>query len=270
MFTRACSGARCNRPCRSPPRADLLRGSGRSDDAERRGEIDRHVLQEDDVLRSGSFVGTERGVAVRNPRRGTRASAPGYAWPPGRGRFGERHRRPSYENLPENVKLDVETFMEEHFPEQFEDLMRLHEQAPEAFSRKVNRLLPKMLRLMRFEHEDPRTFPSRVVEVRITTRIMALARRIAVDQDAEGDADLPNRLRQLLERRFDLRQKIHRNEVKRLERRLARARERLDRSAADKEEIITRELEEMLARQHEPRRPRPPRERPAPPGERGP
>ena len=190
--------------------------------------------------------------------------------PVGHGRFGKRHRRPSYENLPENVKLDVETFMEEHFPEQFEDLMRLHEQAPEAFSRKVNRLLPKMLRLMRFEHEDPRTFPSRVEEVRITTRIMALARRIAVDQDAAGDADLPDRLRQLLERRFDLRQKIHRNEVKRLERRLARARERLDRSAADKEEIITRELEEMLARQHEPQRPRPPRERPAPPGERGP
>ena len=217
-----------------------------------------------------------RGVGPEPPppgMHGPRAEDPGAfedLRPEGRGRFGERHRRPSYENLPENVKLDVETFMEEHFPEQFEDLMGLYERAPEAFSRKVNRLLPKMLRLMRLEHEDPRTFPLRVDEVRITTRIMALARRIAVDQDAEGDADLPDRLRQLLERRFDLRQKIHRNEVKRLERRLARAQERLDRSAADKEEIITRELEEMLARQHEPRRPRPPRERSAPPGERGP
>ena len=169
-------------------------------------------------------------------------------------RFGERHRRPSYENLPDEAKLDLEEFMEEYFPEQFEDLMRLQERVPEAFSRKVNRLLP----------------PLRVQEVRISTRILALARRIADDPDEDPDADVVNRLRQLLEQRFDLRQKIHRNEAKRLERRLAKARERLDRTAADKKQIIARELEEMLARRHEPRRPRPPRDRPVPPGEPGP
>ena len=185
-------------------------------------------------------------------------------------RFGERHRRPSYENLPDEAKLDLEEFMEEYFPEQFEDLMRLQERVPEAFSRKVNRLLPQMLRLMRLERDDPRAFPLRVQEVRISTRILALARRIADDPDEDPDADVVNRLRQLLEQRFDLRQKIHRNEAKRLERRLAKARERLDRTAADKKQIIARELEEMLARRHEPRRPRPPRDRPVPPGEPGP
>ncbi len=163
--------------------------------------------------------------------------------------FGQRHPRPTYESMPEEVRLQLEDFMRKHFPELFEELQRLDPEAPEVFLRKVNRLLPQMLQLMRLEHEDPETFRLRIEEVRISTQIRALARPIRRGRNADRKEALVAELRQFLERRFDLRLEMHRIEVERLEHRLAEAREHIDRLAADKDQIIAEELEDTLTPQ---------------------
>ncbi|MFH0983862.1 MAG: hypothetical protein V2A79_20300 [Planctomycetota bacterium] len=189
--------------------------------------------------------------------------------PPERRLFGQHQPRPTYESLPEEEKLRLEDFMRRHFPERFEELGRQDEETPEAFIRQVDRLLPQMLRLMRLEQESPETFPLVVEEFRISMEIRALASHVSRERGGKRDENRVRELRRLLMRRFDLRQQIHRIEVRRLEDRLAQARERLDRHAAEKEELINRELEETLAPPRAgPKKDRPPQERPAePPGE---
>lgn len=166
--------------------------------------------------------------------------------PFGPGAFGRHHRRPLYEHLPEDVQLEILDFAEEHFPELYAEMIDLRYDAPRVFARKMNRLLPQIMELMRLEQDDPKVFPHRVKEVRITTRILVLMRRIRGYGDGDRDEELVARLRRLLEKRFDLRQKIHRIEVERLERRLAEAKARLDQAATDKDEIVARELEDVL------------------------
>ncbi|MCK4659497.1 MAG: hypothetical protein KAV82_08245 [Phycisphaerae bacterium] len=172
--------------------------------------------------------------------------------------FGKHHLRPSYKNLPEDLKLRFEEFLQKHFPDEFKELCRLDEVAPEKFLRKVDRMLPQMLRLMRMEHEDPETFSLRVEEVRICSQIRALARHIRRDRHEERDETLVAELRRLLERRFDARQEMHGIEIARLERRLADARQQLNKLAADKDKIVADELEETLASE----RPGPQKRRP--------
>jgi hypothetical protein len=164
----------------------------------------------------------------------------------GRRGFGKRHRRPTYERLPEELRDQVDDFIEQYFPEQFQKLYGLDEESQDAFDRRVNRMLPRMMRLMRLEQDDPDTFHLRVQELRISMKIRALARRIADGRGDDGAEELKVKLRKHLEKRFDLRHKIHRIEVQRLERRLATARDRLDRRKAEKEEIIDEELQEIL------------------------
>ncbi len=190
--------------------------------------------------------------------------------PPERRLFGRQHARPTYESLPEEEQFRLDEFIQKYFPELFEELTRLDKEKPAVFSATVNRVLPEMLRLMRVEHEDPETFPLQVEEVRISTRIRALARRISRDREQDRGENRVPELRQLLEHRFDLRQQIHRIEVERLARRLTEARERLDRTAADKEEIIAHELEEILAPPHPGKESPPPPRKPAPPREENP
>ena len=173
--------------------------------------------------------------------------------------FGKRAPRPTYESLPEDVQLRLKDFLRKYFPEHFEELRRLDETAPEAALRRMNRVLPQMLGLMRNEQEDPETFPNRVKDVQLTAQIRALVRQMPRKGDPARVQDTRRELRVLLVQRFDLRQQIHRTEVNRLQQRLAEATERLDRAEKEKEKIIDRELEESLAP------PRPEGERPLPP-----
>lgn len=165
----------------------------------------------------------------------------------GRRGFGKRHGRPTYERLPEALRAQFDAFIEKYFPEQFEELYRLDEESQDAFHRKVNRMLPPMLRLMRLEEDDPETFTLRVKEVRVSMQIRALARRVPGGNEPARDQALTDRLREHLEQRFELRQKIHRIEIQRLERRLAEAKERIDRQEAEKAQVIDEQLKDILA-----------------------
>jgi len=163
---------------------------------------------------------------------------------------GRRHRRPLFEHLSQDVRLEVLDFLEEHVAELHQELVDLQYEDPNGFIRKMNRLLPQVLQLMRLEQDDPKVFPHRVKEVRISMQIRTLARRVRARGAQEHDEKQVGQLRKMLAKRFDLRQKIHRIEVQRLERRLAEAKKRLDQAETDKEPTVAQELEDMLITPH--------------------
>lgn len=198
------------------------------------------------VVPPASAAEPEPGPAGNVGPRPKRSMDPADTGPPGRGEFGRRHRRPLYEHLREDVRLEVLDFIEEHFADMSAELIDLRYENSDEFVRKMNRFLPQMLQLMRLEQEDPKMFGLRVQEVGVSLKIRAQARRLRVRGSREYDEKQVAPLRKLLVKRFELQQRIHRIEVQRLERRLAEAKERLDQAEVDKESVVAQELEEML------------------------
>jgi hypothetical protein len=221
------------------------------------------ITTEADEIEAGPSPGDHPPPAMRVPglERGERP-----AQPRGRRRlFGHDQPRPTYENLSEEQRLLLESFLARYFPELFEELKRLDFESPQQFERLVNRMLPQMLHLMRMERDDPEMFPFRKEEVRLSAKIRSLSRRVERGQRRGRDVEkMVAGLRGLLEQRFDARLQGQRLEVDRLAARLADARAHLDHAGQDKEEIIDRELEQLLERGEG--RLAPPRRQPPPQG----
>ncbi|UCG16875.1 MAG: hypothetical protein JSV19_02335 [Phycisphaerales bacterium] len=171
---------------------------------------------------------------------------------PGRGRAGGRGERRLgraehfSDQLGEEERQRVLDFLDGHFPEAAREYYLQLEQNPRLAERKVHRLMPEMLRLMRSYDQDPlELFNLRVEEFKNELgmrKIMRLYRR-----DGPRREELRRELRGHLEHAFDVRQSIGRMEIERLERGIARLRERLERDAKDREQIIERDLERRLA-----------------------
>ena len=198
----------------------------------------------------------EPGAEVRPEEDGDR---PGF----GRRLFGRQRPRMDYDSLSDEEKERLERFMEQHFPERYEELSQLSETDPQQFFNIMNQMLPQMMRLMRMEKEDPPIFPLRVEEVKASWKIRILMRRLRQSSDPERREALRSEVRKTLEARFDLQQQLHGAEIARLESRLAEAKSALERRQADKDEIIAREFEDVTSGKLPPEGPpdRPVRER---------
>jgi hypothetical protein len=166
---------------------------------------------------------------------------------PGFGRrpFGRQRPRLDYDRMSEEEKDELEAFLKKHFPERFEELSRLDETAPRIFNRAINQMLPQLLRLMHMEEDDPEEFPIRLEEVKLSFEVRGAMRRLRLASGPEERARLLPEVRGMLARKFDLRQRMHRAEIQKLEGRLAEAKAGLERREADKEKIIDRELEDV-------------------------
>ena len=153
---------------------------------------------------------------------------------------------PFFDRLPEEERQRVRDFLGEHFPEAAAEYYRQLEQNPRVAERKVHRLMPEMLRLMRSLEQDPlELFNLRVEEFRTELSIRKIIRLYRHDEPRREE--LRQGLRDHLEHAFDVRQSIGRMEIERLERGIARLRQRLERDAEDREQIIERDLERRLA-----------------------
>ena len=171
--------------------------------------------------------------------------------PRGRGRGhrpeGWRRGRETYESLSDEDRTGLWQFMGEYFPELAEELDDLEQTYPEAFRRKMRRVLPHMLELKGLQDEDPDMFALRVDELRVSRQIRSVARLLCRVPTADRDPDKMKELRELVATRFDLRQKLHRLELRRLERRLVDARKRLEQARQDKAKKVDVELQEILS-----------------------
>ena len=181
----------------------------------------------------------------------------------GRGRGhrprGWRHGHQSYDSLSVEARADLWEFMGEHFPDLAQELADLEQNATEAFAWKMRRMLPRMLELIRLQDDDPEAFPLRVKELGASKRIRTLARQLARVPAADRDPSKLKNLRKLVAQRFDIRQQLHRLELKRLEHRLVNARQRLEQAKTDKAKRVDEELENILSGTGDcSHRPRPP------------
>lgn len=189
-------------------------------------------------------------VELGRPPRGPledRPDRPG-ARPRDRVGMGEADGRgpmPLFARLTPREKLEMETFMREHFPRLFEQVERTREANPQRYLRMMTRLTPEMQGLMDLMAIDPERGALLIEERRLDAEIRMVARRARSTTDDQA-AKSKERLAELVTRWFDARHQRHELEIRDLEARVLELKGRHEEATRMRQKTIDRMIEERL------------------------
>jgi len=145
--------------------------------------------------------------------------------------------------LTEKEREELMAFAKEHFPRMYE-LLR---SAPrEHQHRLLRRVGWPMLRLLRLNRHDPELAEKLIAEHKIEMELDQLRRDYQEFPSEAARESIKQKMRALLEQRFDLRQQRLELEIRALEKRLDEARQRLDRQEAERQRLVDTELDRVI------------------------
>ncbi len=183
--------------------------------------------------------------------------------PPGRGGLGPRSRRPdaghdSEPLSPEQTRRLMEG-IRQYFPKLHERLIPLRKSNPVVFRNMLHRLRGPISEILRLKKKNPELAEKLIQALRVEMELAELQRQYHGAESENQREQIKIRLREQLEKRFDLRLERLRWEIRKLEERLEETKQQLANRENDKSSIIQDELDRLL--KHKPD---------APPGPRGP
>jgi hypothetical protein len=137
-------------------------------------------------------------------------------------------------------------FVDEHFPEMYDELLILREEGSPRFERRMMRLAPEMRRLMELLEVDPEIGLLTIRERGLDLRIRFAAQRYW-HATREGDRTaLRERIRGLMREAFDCRITRRQREINDLERQLTALKARLENAKAHRDEMVDERMRRWL------------------------
>lgn len=153
----------------------------------------------------------------------------------------DRDRSPDF--LTPQEREELMAFAKEHFPKMYELLRG----SPRAHQHRLLRRVGwSMLRLMRLHHHDPELAEKLIAEHKIEMELAQLRRDYREFPSEAARENIKQKMRELLEQRFDLRQQRLELEIRALEKRLEEARRRLVRQEDDRQRLVDTEVERII------------------------
>ncbi|MBI4716217.1 MAG: hypothetical protein HY763_00270 [Planctomycetes bacterium] len=140
----------------------------------------------------------------------------------------------------------MERFIEERFPQMYQELERAKIDDPQRYDRRMSRLAPEMRHLMELGATDPERADLLIEERRLDVQIRQLAQRLRSAEDEARQERGRTQLRELCGRMFDVRHRRREMEIRDLESRIAELRARHAEAAQQREATIDRAVEERL------------------------
>jgi hypothetical protein len=159
------------------------------------------------------------------------------------GRRGDR--RPFFNEMRGERLERVLGFLEEHFPERHEQLLQLQESDPDGFSRRLRRMMPRIMRMIEAVERSPDVGKMTVEVEQLAFEIHNRVEQYFDAIGSERQETLRREIHKLAARQFDIRQELREIEITRMERRLDAVRAQLRRNEEHREERIERVLEEL-------------------------
>ena len=159
------------------------------------------------------------------------------------GRRGDR--RPLFSEMRGERLERVLEFLEDRFPERHKELQRLHETDPDLFSRRLRRMMPRIMRMIEAVERNPDVGKLTIEVEQLSMEIYERVERYFDAIDPERQGTLRREIHELAARQFDIRQELREIEITRMERRLDAIRVQLRRNEDHREERIERVLEEL-------------------------
>ena len=151
-----------------------------------------------------------------------------------------------WERMSEREREELRTFIAEHYPERYDEMLELEETDPEMFRRQLGRMLPEVMKMHELAQDDPELFEVRIAEHRTEYELRRLARRYRHTADEGQREEFRELMRPLVERQFDLRQQRMEFEIVHLEQKIQYLRQNMERRAEDREAEIIRAIEQIL------------------------
>jgi len=167
-----------------------------------------------------------------------------------RARPGERRpfgRGPSIFREVTDEQIDeILTFMKEHMPWRLEGLQKMRESDPQRFRQFCRWLRFEVTQLLHLKERDEAAFRKAIEERQLKMRAMTLAQQIRKTADPRKKEELTGRLREVLNRTFDLELTTHEAHIRGLEERIEQLRRELNERAEHRREIVEKRLHEAL------------------------
>jgi len=159
------------------------------------------------------------------------------------GKFG----RPGHGDvlLTAEEKKELLVFAQKHFPTLYEQLRQESSADIHPYGR-MRRLIWPLVKMMRLAKYDPEFAEIVINEHKVEMELAKLRQEYQEFPFASVRERIKDQIRQLLEKRFDLRQRRLEQEIRGLQQRLERAREQLLRQQQDKPQQIDAQMDEFV------------------------
>lgn len=166
-----------------------------------------------------------------------------------RGRFdgGGPDRGPRFfdgEEWAEDIEA-VRAFLEEHFPDRFDELKRLRTTNPRQFRMIMGQMMPRVHRMMEMMERSPEAGRQLIREQRLGFEIERFTEEYFRTQDEKTQNEIRLEVRRRVEEQFDIRLQLREMERERLEHRLEAMRRTLDRERQQRNERIQQVLDDL-------------------------
>jgi len=153
---------------------------------------------------------------------------------------------PFFDRPPEIDRARLREFMEEHFPDETNDLRTLERTDRNLFRRRMREIAPRMIRLMREMEQDETLGLLGIEEERLELRIRRGLRDYLIRSEPAEREQVRGRIAALLAQQFDVRQKRNARHIEKLAERLEQLKSQLEQRNQRRDEIIAHELELRL------------------------
>jgi hypothetical protein len=163
--------------------------------------------------------------------------------PPEHGRGG-----PEDHSFTPKEREELVEFVRQHFPEMHGRLQRFQRADPGRYGQALRRLEFPMLRMMHLSKTDPQLAEAMIAEHRVEIELADWQDRYPKQTSEQARADIRSRIRELVGRRFDLRQRRLEMEIRNMQKRLDEAQARLSQQAADRSRMVDAEVQRIVGR----------------------
>ncbi|MDP2360294.1 MAG: hypothetical protein Q8O14_06025 [bacterium] len=149
--------------------------------------------------------------------------------------------------LEEGRRDEVVQFIRENFPLKARLLEELRQRNPEEFQRRRQRLAEEVRHLLDLRERDSELFRVHLEEMGLRDELNRLAREARREKAGSKERqEAERKLKEAVQRSFDLRHRIKEAELKELRGRLAELEGSLERRASRRSEMIDERLRELL------------------------
>jgi len=169
----------------------------------------------------------------------------------GRRGFGPKFPGPEAKPMTSEQVDRLMQFTQQHLPKLHEPLARLRGSNPRAFRRMLHRVHGVLRDIMETKKHNPELADKMIQSLQVEMELKRLQNEHRTAASEGQRAAIRLRIREQLDKRFDLRLDRLRFEIGKLERRLEEARGELAKRESGKEKFIDEELERFLAGKRE-------------------
>lgn len=157
-----------------------------------------------------------------------------------------REKMAGAEVLTDEMELQVQEHLKEHFPEQAEKIEMLKAENPDKYRQYMLQFYNRLKAMDRIREADPERYEHLVKERELEEQSRELARQYRLSDDASQKEAIRQKLEILLYEVFEYRQANRRQEIERLEKKLEELREENALRMEKKDEVVSLQLSRLI------------------------